>query len=110
MLVLKYHPGTDVDRRILARFDISGLEGKYVRLIVRSSVSISESNVCYAAHPTAFAGDPATLTWNTFPEMGDEIDRDLFAGFNGCDVSDYIREAKAAGKTEICLAICATKT
>ena len=110
MLVLKYHPGTDVDRRIIARFDISDLEGKYVRLMVNSTASIAEPNVCYAARLTDFTGDLSSLTWNTFPEMGDEIDRDLFAGFNGCDVSDLVREAKATGKTELCLAICATKT
>ena len=107
MLVLKHAPGTDWNRYLLLKFDLSEIDGAYVRLLLKTGASVAEA-VNYSAHPAEFEGDPRTLTYNTFPAFGEKLDEAMLSGFMGCNITKYVADAKKAGKKEIALVICAS--
>ena len=109
MLVLKHLPDSNFDRRVIARFDISTLDGDYVRLVAKTIIAIDDPEVCYTAHAVDFEGDLSALTYESFPSFGKELGRGAFAGVISCDVSEYVKKAKGDGRQQLCLVICATK-
>lgn len=109
LLIFKYAPGSGFDRHLVIRFDISKITEPIARLCVKPYVSIDEPGVWYTVHTLEYDGDLKTLTYDNLPTFSEEKTRAMLGGFSGCDISELIAEAKAEGKTEICLVICATK-
>ena len=110
MLIFKHAPDTDWDRYIYVKFKLDELSGKFASLHVKlNGITVEESEVFYTVHPVNFDGNVEELTYGTRPEAGELIARALLGGFGGCDISGYVEKAKKEGKSEICLAIYATK-
>ena len=110
-LVFKYAPGTDWNRYLLVRFDIDTLCAKSFSLDVKliSAIAIDEADVCFEVYPIEFDGKLGELTYNTMPKPGEAIAKARLGGFSGCNVTEYIKQAKADGKKTVCFAVCATK-
>ena len=109
MLIFKHAPNTDWDRYLVAKFDIDSLEGKHLRLCVRTGMPVDESDVGYEVYPLEFDGEIEALTYNTLPTFGAAISKAKLGGFCGCDITDYVAKARAEGKKALCFVIGATK-
>ena len=100
------HSGT-LYRRVLLKFDISSFVNvDFLRVVIKLlSVACQEMNECTPAYIYEMdenAWDANTVTYNNLPAAGKLIKTVMVGmGDNRIDVTDYVREKLAEGKTTI---------